>query len=283
MNTSGNNKENTFMGTMDTIDMINMSIAVRNGFPRTKDNYISSGQLDIRGILDDQETINKATEKYNILRELVSDLGQRILQCTQEHNAMKKEAANTIRSSGIGELLVEEQQAADIKYIPIIDYLTFTDIMPINVPVAEGMSLSAIPVNDKNSIRADGNLYYIKGINKFGFRLNGHLFIGNIGEVYTQERVPQKIKTCIHGANCRNINNCTYYHPGTKDIRNYISSSFSYQRFDKRISSQMGRKVGNRSTLLHDVERASKQDLELFYDQSVHDILCNLVIEEKSV
>lgn len=262
-------------------DIIDFTNKCRSQFPRMKDTYLPSGVLDIHGIMNDLECINDNIERYLMLRELLTDYSERILMSINEHTRMKKEATEKVNSIGVGKITMVDSQFPSLSSVPIIDYISGTETMPIYTPVSTDVSLPAIHVSDKLSVRSDGNLYYIQPINKFGFRINGHLFCGNIGEVYTNERNPVKIKQCSHGNKCNNMSTCSYYHRDTKDTRNFISGSFIYQKNNPRISSQTGRKIGNKSTLVSDITSVANTDLELYRDQSVHDILCNLVIAER--
>jgi len=271
------------MLTLDSI--INFAIDLRSQFPKTNDTYLINGAVSYKGIKEDLDTINASIESYMIIRDLMTDFASSI-NCSIGRYKHGREEIETVLDN-IGFTPVVNADNTDSKSlipslrqmdIPMIDYITEKTEPLYNVPIADGLSIPCITVEDKNLVRSDGNIYYIRQLNKFAFRLNGHLFSGNIGEVYTYEKNPKKIKACARGAQCKNITTCTYYHPGTTDIRNFISGGFAYQRrtFKDTSDDVPGRKIGNRSTLKTDIQRATKNDLQLFNDQCVHDILCSV-------
>jgi len=273
---------------MSYIDkIIGFAIDLRDSMPKVSDSYVSGDGIMYKAIKDDLEVINNSIESYMILRDLLIDLDTNIKNCRDKYIHNKAAVAGIFEELGYAPTNtdVQTQQlpintAAILPPVSVIDYVVDKHEPLFNVPIIDDLALPAIIVDDKNSVRGDGNLYYIKGTNKFGFRLNGHLFFGNIGEVYTYEKNPKKIKICARGKYCKNIGTCTYYHPDTRDTRNFISGGFAYQRKTAtRTSDEIpGRKIGNKSTLKTDISRASHHDLQLYNDQCMHDILCNLII-----
>lgn len=260
-------------------DIINISVSLRERLPKSFSSGNAKQINDLTKIKELTDTINESIEGYSILRDLLIDFGNRIEYNISEHQQVKKDIMNKL--NGIG---IEAKESADSKVIRSlesvrsIDFVSCMNNQPVNVPVSETENLMAVPVDDKNLVRSDGLIYYIKPINKFAFRINGSVLMGNIGEVYTNEKNPQKIKTCSSGSNCRNIGRCTYYHPGTKDNRNFVSGGFNHSRGHNHNNN---RKVLSRSTLSTDIPQMTKGEIELFKDQVFHDILCNLVIHNK--
>lgn len=271
------------MLTLDSI--INFAIDLRSQFPKTNDTYLVNGAVSYKNIKEDLDTINASIESYMIIRDLMVDFAGSINSSIGRYKHGREEIETVLDDIGFtngtsdksdkSKSLIPSLKPLDI---PMIDYITEKTEPLYNVPIADGVTIPCITVDDKNLVRSDGNIYYIRQLNKFAFRLNSHLFSGNIGEVYTYEKNPKKIKTCARGTSCKNMATCTYYHPGTTDNRNFISGGFAYQRrtFKDNADDVPGRKIGNRSTLKTDIQRATKNDLQLFNDQCVHDILCSV-------
>ena len=245
---------------------------LRKIMPRISQGYNTDGSIQIRDIKKDLKGINELIQVYNTLRDSMHDIQSRINYNISEYNKMKQEVTQVVSESGLGRLNSSNLERPILDNVSLMDYVEDNPRQSEKVLVSPGVYIDAIQVSDKSMIRADGLLYHIKSLDKFGFWLNGHLMIGNIGEIYSHEKCPQKIKVCSGGSNCKNINKCTYYHAGTKDIRNFISGSFVYNRTQKS-----GRNIGSRSSLMTDVNKATSQDIELLNDQAVHEILCNLV------
>lgn len=247
----------------------------RSGLPRISSNYVNNSSVLLGDMKKDLSNINDMIQAHNTLSDLLNDLKSRIEYNISEHNKMKQEVSQAVHESQTGRFATKNTECPCLISAGSLDYIT-GPLRPVNqvegIPISPGLVLPAIQVEEKNMIRADGSLYYIKPLNKFGFWLAGHIFVGNIGEIYTHEKSPQKIKVCSNGANCKNISKCTYYHPGTKDVRNYISGSWIYSARNKN-----GRTIGSRSSLKNDLENSGNPDIDLFEDQVTHDILCSLV------
>lgn len=261
-------------------ETINFAISMRASFPKAPESYVSNGSIKYKTMKDDLDTINGAIETYMVLRDLLADFSEAIEHNIKEYHKARNEVTRVVSGINYAESSSDQIIVPD-NNLKMIDYITDTPTMSMNVSVSNDISLPAVIVEDKNLVRADGSLYYVRPINKFAFRLNGQLFSGNIGEIYTYDKNPKRIKICTRGAKCDcNTNKCTYYHPNTTDIRNFISGGFAYQRKTAKNSNDdtPGRKIGSRSTLKEDIQKASADDKQLFGDQCMHDILCNLAI-----
>lgn len=159
--------------------------------------------------------------------------------------------------------------------------------LPIYKPVvvAGEYTIKAVVCNDWPEITEmlEGCMYYVAPADHFAIKLCGVMLHGNIGEIYTNERNPVKIKECKFGADC-NKDNCEYYHDplfseGKKDIRNYIAGSFLYSPLTGFKPKSIGsRKIGSRSTIESDINRLDEYDIKLHRDQVMHDLLCCLLV-----
>jgi hypothetical protein len=257
--------------------------------PTPRKDYVVDGVIHCAALREDIETINQAVEAFNIIKDTLEDLSSRITSCAESHVKAKKKLTEELAPMGKFAAKSTKRDDVSMDGIPRVDYMTDGQVHMRTMINADGSiskvpsssspasemkaSLNAIHVEHKNQVRSDGNLYFVRSINRFALRVNGHLLMGNIGEVYTHGGSPQKIKPCSNGRHCRDAS-CTYYHSDAGDVRNYISGSFSYQRRTDGIS----RKIGNRSTLAVDISKATKPEIELYQDQSIHDLLCHLVI-----
>lgn len=158
-----------------------------------------------------------------------------------------------------------------------------SDITSKVVAITETKSLPAIVVQDFDSVKSDGNLYYVEPSDHFAIRIMGNLFHGNIGIVYTDEKLPEKIKDCKYPGRCRKGGGCDYYHDpvkfsGSRDHRNHIAGSFLYAPPDASYKNRSrNRCFGSRTYLDTDLVALQPDDISRFHDQVFHDILCALI------
>ncbi len=151
-----------------------------------------------------------------------------------------------------------------------------------NINITDSLAIPANVVQTFTEVASDGKLYYVEPSEHFAFRLNGQLFHGNIGIIYNDEKNPGKIKCCRFGADCNRRDKCSYYHdplifPGSTDKRNYIASSWTYvpPTSEKRYR---GRRFGSADRLDTDIVLLQDEDAARFHDQTMHDLLCSLLI-----
>lgn len=174
------------------------------------------------------------------------------------------------------------------------------------IKITETLSISAINVDDFKQVRQNGELYYIANVNHFAVRIAGMLLHGNIGIVYTDEKNPVKIKDCKFADKCTKQLTCDYYHDpykyGGKDHRNYIASSFlycahnnihngshngshnsshnyTYNNTEYKLRPH-GRRYGSLDNLDIDIVNICDSDISRYQDQTMHDLLCNLIISQ---
>ncbi len=107
------------------------------------------------------------------------------------------------------------------------------DIKYSRIKFTEALYLDAIRVPTFNYVKQDGELYYVSTADHFAVKIAGKLLHGNIGMIYTDEKIPEKIKDCKFAESCVKRDNCDYYHDplkfgGSKDHRNFIASSWLY-------------------------------------------------------
>lgn len=154
------------------------------------------------------------------------------------------------------------------------------------VKFTEALALNAISVPTFNYVEQNGELYYVESADHFAFKLAGHMFNGNIGMIYTEEKNPEKIKDCKFAESCIKKDKCDYYHdpvkfPGSRDHRNFIASSFLYSPPGSQFKNRTrGRRFGSREHIDTDIVGLQDEETCRFNDQCTHDILCALVLRE---
>jgi hypothetical protein len=152
------------------------------------------------------------------------------------------------------------------------------------VKLTEALSLSAVNVPSFDAVKQDGDLYYVEPANHFAIKICGALLHGNIGTIYTDEKNPTKIKDCKFTRSCVKKDKCDYYHDpmkfdASKDYRNFIASSFLYSPPNLQFKSHfLSRKFGSRDNLDVDMSNLADEDVEKFYDQTMHELLCSLLL-----
>ncbi len=158
-----------------------------------------------------------------------------------------------------------------------------------SVNFTDALSLNAINVALFSDVKQDGNLYYVTSADHFAFKVNGFMFHGNIGMIYTDEKNPGKIKDCRFASMCSKQDKCEYYHdplsfPGSRDHRNFIASSWLYAPPDSQYKNKMrSRRFGSREHLDMDIVQLTQEEVSRFYDQSMHDFLCAMLLKKNTV
>lgn len=153
------------------------------------------------------------------------------------------------------------------------------------IPISQSIVLNAIPVRSFAEVKCDGNLYYVSPCSHFAIIINGMMFHGNIGIIYTDSEDPEKIKDCKFTEGCNRVNMCRYYHdpaifPGSSDRRNYIASSFIYTSPSAMYKNRSrSRRYGSLEHLDTDMLGLNDEEKNRMYDQVMHDLLCALVLK----
>lgn len=161
---------------------------------------------------------------------------------------------------------------------------SFAESKYSRVKITEGLAIPAINVPTFADVRQDGNIYYVTGSDHFAFKIAGYMFHGNIGIVYTESREPEKIKDCKYVGTCAK-EHCSYYHDpaifdGSRDKRNFIASSFLYADPHSPYKNlSRSRRFGSREHLDTDINVLTDDERSRFYDQSMHDFLCALLLK----
>ncbi len=154
------------------------------------------------------------------------------------------------------------------------------------IKITEALHLRAVSVPGFNYVKQDGQLYYVEAADHFAIKIAGHLLHGNIGTIYTDEKSPEKIKDCRFAAACSKHDNCDYYHDplkfaGSKDRRNFVASSWLYAPPDGSYKNRpKSRRFGSLDHLDIDIVSLHEDEISRFHDQTMHDLLCSILLEQ---
>ena len=137
--------------------------------------------------------------------------------------------------------------------------------------VAPNIRLPAITVATEDFV-PDSQLYYIKSTNKFAVRILGQILSGNVGTVENTRR-SSKIFKCQR-VECDKM--CGRKHPG--DHPRWLNNNWMYsnQPIDRKNKNM--RHIGSRTSLYEDIFTASKTEIDMRYEQLMHDLLITLCI-----
>lgn len=152
-----------------------------------------------------------------------------------------------------------------------------------NIQITENISLPATVVGDFADVNDDGKLYYIERANHFAMIIFKKLYHGNIGTIYTNEKILIKIKNCQYHSRdfSTKKNTCNYYHdpliyPESSDVRNYVANSWLYQVSASDDHSR-NRKFGSLSHIEDDITRIKADESSKLRDMVFHDLLCSFI------
>jgi hypothetical protein len=167
----------------------------------------------------------------------------------------------------------------------------------IRVKLGGGIELDAVKVSGGNpgeilaGVRTSG-LHFIPQWGHFAMRVGATVLHGGLGTIYTQgrDRQPLRLLECKRGSACPSLTgngrSCGYYHDpekcaGSRDVRNYTDVSWQYVPMATAAHPRGApRKFGNSRTLRGDLTRMGDGDVRRFYSQTMHDILCALILSK---
>lgn len=135
-------------------------------------------------------------------------------------------------------------------------------ISEIALPVEHVKYIDMIP---------DTPLYYVEQDKCFAIKINGLVIRGNLGEISDN---PTKSVACRSHAR-HPADQCDFYHEG--DLRNFKTFSWVYTADELDKKNKNMRHIGNKKTLLFDINRLAMPDLlneyKLREAQLMHDML----------
>lgn len=152
------------------------------------------------------------------------------------------------------------------------------------IRITDTIKITAVRVPNFAAVQPDGRLYFVEANNHFALILNSMLIHGNIGNIYTDNTTPEKIKSCRFRGNCMKSERCDYYHspdsfPNSRDTRNFVANSWVYTT-DRNKMRYGSRRFGSRERMDVDIVALQSDEIERFIDQSMHDLLCSIILRE---
>lgn len=148
-----------------------------------------------------------------------------------------------------------------------------------NAMVAPGINVNVAVVGSADDI-PNTPLYWVKDTKQFGFHINGVLFLGNVGNVYSKSFSARSKVTDCTKKKCDKA--CRYYHnpathPKKDPIRNFMSRSWLYTDDMASQKNKGMRHIGNRNTMASDLYAmklvGGAAEIEMITAQAVHDVL----------
>lgn len=261
-----------------------------------KDTGRETTVIDLKRLEEREKLIQKMNEFHTGLSVYLKELEDKIAGAKSQYDAEINRMGSFLRTKKVTPVADTEPTKAAWNGKKILGKVVspppgFAVKMPLTVPapkytkasVVDNIHLMAIHVNSFADVTQNGELYYVESADHFAFKIAGMLFHGNIGNIYTNEPDPLRIKTCKFRSNCTN-SACTYYHDplhggNSKDTRNYIASSWLYASPHSPFKNRKtARRFGSREYINTDLTTLSDDEVERFNDQSVHDMLCSMVL-----
>jgi hypothetical protein len=292
MNLMGNYKES------NAIDIEKLQVHSKGISTLTK--YISAFTNHLNGVKDTLSTLenyhNRNIAEFDKILNKLKNSNSDVTQ-SSIHSAVIPSTKQILKKEhDVGDSdskswkLVNNKKRGKVELESIEDKYAISSVDYKKIYIAENYYLPAISVpvwesiNDMNN----GILYYIESCNQFAIKLAGILFHGNIGIIYTNEKDPIKIKNCRFGKDCMK-ETCDFYHdplvtPNCSDCRNFIAGSWLYAPpIHPFKNNNRARRFGSKENISIDLPSLSDEEKERFVDQTMHDILCSLLIKNNNI
>jgi hypothetical protein len=191
-----------------------------------------------------------------------------------------KNKTNIVVSSAVTPITTTFAAAVAKNLPPTND--TATVIAPIYI--TNKYYIDATMIGSIADATENGKIYYIKERNLFVTMLANVRICGNIGNVYFNEKTPEKIKDCSFGAECTK-EDCKYFHnPSTMestDVRNFIASSWI--NWSDSSNNVRRKRFGSRDSIAEDLPVITKSEKQFFGEQVMHEILCYILLEKAKI
>lgn len=247
-------------------------------------NY-DNANVTINDLVSIEDNIKQLTIIQKDLDNILSDLKNKIKTLNIKHTNNIKLVENIISRR-------VQIWNKDRTHSLVIDNVTEKkDSNPKSkIQINDQYSLDAYKIPDWHHIDCiqSGELYYVESCNQFAIRLNGELFYGNIGNIYSAKKDPILVKKCNFGPKCIN-SECKYFHDPFEqfkagstehldNVRNYISGSFLYVGGLQAKDGFRYRHFGSRENISQDMILYDYGEVEKYKFQVMHDILCSLLL-----
>lgn len=159
-------------------------------------------------------------------------------------------------------------------------------VAPVNLA---GTLLTAVHVQEFADVKRDGRLYYVAPNDHFAINIDGNLFHGNVGRIFSGIERAVKIKDCMYTHNCAKNSACDFYHDpaifaGSTDHRNYVATSWLYSQPQNRTGVHRNmRHIGDIDNLPEDLAASTEEEVSRLRDQVMHDMICAIaaIAEQK--
>ena len=229
-------------------------------------------------------------EELNIVRGAIDELQDSATKPASASTgwlaAVKsRKNAETKKNNDVKQMsVIATVAAAPNRYMPPMSAIVSSAAISLSkIPIIDGFSINAKKIPDFSCVEENGVLYYIENHNHFAFKIGGLLLHGNIGKIFTNAREPTKIKSCKYKNQCVKPS-CEYYHDPiinaeSKDYRNFISTSFVYSAPTSVYRGKnKSSRFGSRENLGNDISELTDEDVDRFYDQTMHFVLCSIIL-----
>lgn len=223
-------------------------------------------------IMDAIEDSPDTTTEPQILSHILAKSGSEVLDNTLPQSAPKCELEWREQPSQVWK---------NRKYNRHVISRTVSTSGEKSIQITDNISLPAITVATFDAVADDGRLYYVESANHFAMYILKHLFHGNIGNIYNNEKMPVKIKNCQFHTK-EYSDRCRYYHDpmtvsGSNDVRNFVANAWTYNSMPINEYTKQ-RHFGSLSNLDSDIKGVSSDDIARYRDMAFHDLLCLFVL-----
>jgi hypothetical protein len=284
-------------------------------------NICSLSQRDIKKyLLDIEETIEflnlvvfDIADKYNSCKRMLYIIGRNVAE-NREDDERKKLTKKENITDVMRQTISIKEASNNERYLDELKngFITRELSPQINCAVKYAKTTDDIPNN---------YIYWIDDIEQFGIKINNILLRGNIGNIYAGNSDNQRNDKKINITKCKNVlcskmilsnkeHFCDFYHNPLdiielyhkgfidkndlkrilehNNIRNYPNNSWLYTDGLRNTKNKHLRHVGNRASLLSDLDLLKysnnrKKEVEKYMDQTMHDILVVLAMNQKKL
>lgn len=256
------------------------------------DTYINSVQTKVTRSFHDPDNINindftEAKDTLDDFLKTIRELEDRITKAKTVYQACKR--INNSYNELIFKCVQHKRDPAYKSWNSII-----TETAPVicrdifshqnisneeEIKINKKYSIPAIKITDGDIVKMPYNkLLYKSSTNEFILKLPTITLYGNIGRIYNDDQELHNTKICTYQANCINRVQCKFWHNpslvnGSTDIMNFTTKSWIYDPVRPNR-----RHYGSLENLESDIARLTNDDYIYFVRQTMHDLLCCIIL-----
>lgn len=243
-------------------------------------------KLDI--LLDDHDNINindfleyrDTLEELQIFRANISKILEKTQNIIDKHKKNQEFYTNLFRKC-----IAKDKETP--KWSTVIDNERRNNTKAHNaIQITKNISIPARRIAREpnmtdidSSLANAGNLFYREDTQEFIFKTPIITLRGNIGKIFSDDTDLNNTKICTYQEHCINRNTCKFWHnpqeTASSDVMNFTNRSWIY---DPKKPNR--RKIGSIDTLEEDLANITKDDYIYFMRQTMHDLLCSIVINQ---